>query len=341
MSPPPPPPRMGGPNQYQHQPPSYGQNSYGQQQGPPQNQPYAPPSSGHPNHYGSQPMQSQPGFGQPPQNQYGQSQNIVSQNPYGSAQQQSGGVPGLPPPSNSYGMPPQNQPTYMNQQQQPSYSNAPYSPPQAQQNRFSQPGAPPNQWGNQAPPHSPAPPMDILALADKASSAVQALQNQNKFSYQQPPPYQQRPPYGQQPPPMNPQMSYPPGNQPYQSQQAYMGSNSGPAQKKRRTTATIVELPTNVQFAVQVRLSEQLALTYGWSFLTLAYRSVPCRICKQRVKPVPWTKGCLGWSKTYQKILHYNLSKNLLRWIRAPCAIPRPISQVSFVESWKKSTVVE
>lgn len=97
-----------------------------------------------------------------------------------------------------------------------------------------------------------------MALADKASSAVQALQNQNKFQvgmhpqqYQEPPPYQQQP-YGQ--PPMNPPHSYPPGNQQYPPQQGY--GVGAPLQKKRRTTASLVELQVSVQFAVQVSLSE-------------------------------------------------------------------------------------
>lgn len=298
-NPPPPPPHPpgmpGGANLYQQaQPPSlYGQNlapqmqpPYGQQPPPshmtqPPNQQYSPhpmggPPSGNP--YGDQntPQRGPAYVGQPPP--YGQQQQFVSQQqaPYINSQQQ-GGIPGLPPmqgaPSaNSYGMPNQQPPSYMNQQQQQppqqqSYANSPFASPAAPvPNRYSQqPGGPPDRWGNQS-GMPPASAVDILALADKASSAVQALQNQNKFamrpapgalSMQQPSPspYQGDPlqPYGQ--PAMSIPQSYPPPmNQPYHPQhQAPPQDYGAGAQKRRRTTASIAELPITVQYAVQVR----------------------------------------------------------------------------------------
>lgn len=325
-TPPPPPPRplgmQGGVNPYQPQP-SYGQNlppqmqnPYGQQ--PPlmnqqMNQHYGPPPG---SQYGSQQMPPQRGAvlgGQQPTNQqYGQPQNLVSsQNIYGHPQHGSAvgvGVHQMPgSSSNSYGMPSNQQaPPFMNplQQlpQQQSYANSPYSPPSAAQNRFSEPGGPPNRWANQGqnPPQSPAA-VDILALADKASSAVQALQNQNKFqinpSIGYPPmsqpqnslnPYQTSAPpqpYGQ--PQMSaPPPSYQPMNQPYQQppqpqpDQALAGSKM-----RRRTTATLNELPITVQYAVQVCLQNR-GRKNGSQMIHSP--SQPCallfRICKLQVK---------------------------------------------------------
>lgn len=289
-TPPPPPPRPpvmhGGTNPYQPQP-SYGQNPppmqnpYGHQ--PPlmnqaSNQPYGqqPPIG----QYGTQPMQMQRGpmIGGPPvpNQQYGQPQNLVSQqNPYVNPQHIAGsGLPQIPgSTSNSYGMTSNQAPPYMNQlqqlPQQQSYSNSPYSPqPSAPANRFNEPGGPPNRWGNQGQnqPQSPAA-VDIMALADKASSAVQALQNQNKFQI---PPSQSvgYPPMSQPQNPINPYQpsvlpqpygqpqlgnppSYPPMNQPYQPTPQQPDPGVGGQKVRRRTTATIAELPVTVQYAVQ------------------------------------------------------------------------------------------
>lgn len=290
-TPPPPPPRPhvmhGGTNPYQPQPP-YAQNpppmqnQYGHQP-PLMNQVSNPPYGQQPpvTQYGSQQMQMQRGpmFGGPPvpNQQYGQPQNLVSQeNPYLNPQHVAGsGIPQMPGnTSNSYGMTANQQmPPYMNQlqqlPQQQSYSNSPYSPqPSAPANRFNEPGGPPNRWGNQGqnPPQSPGT-VDIMALADKASSAVQALQNQNKF---QMPPSQSvgYPPLSQPQNPMNPYQpnvppqtygqpqlgappSYPPMNQPYQPIPQQPDQAIGGQKMRRRTTANIAELPMTVQYAVQ------------------------------------------------------------------------------------------
>jgi hypothetical protein len=272
----------GGPpgNQYGNGGPPPG-NQYGTGGPPPGNQ-YGTGGPPPGNQYGSQypPPQRGPMMGDQP---YGQPQHIVpQQNPYGNSEHN--GVPGLPPlqggSSNSYGMPSKQQaPPYMNHQQQQqqqtpqqqsySTSTSPYSPPAAQ-NRYSQPVGPPDRWGNQGgmPPQSPAAAVDILALADKASSAVQALQNQNKFQMpphqmaqqQQPPqsPYgAPQQPYGQPqmnaPPPYQQPMNHQPYGQPPMQvppQNPNQGGFGG--QKRRRTTATIAELPITVQYAVQV-----------------------------------------------------------------------------------------
>jgi hypothetical protein len=156
----------------------------------------------------------------------------------------------------------------MNQQQQTpqqqSYSTSPYSPLPAQNRYDSQPVGPPDRWGNQGgmqnPPQSP---VDIMALADKASSAVQALQNQNKFQMLPHMAQQQLPPspYGAPPqaygqPQINAPPPYQPMNQPYgqpQHQIPAQQPNQGlGGQKRRRTTASIAELPITVQYAVQV-----------------------------------------------------------------------------------------
>jgi hypothetical protein len=99
-------------------------------------------------------------------------------------------------------------------------------------------------------------PVDILGLADKAASAVQALQSQNKYHMSTPggpmQQQQQQPggpmgypsaPYGQ--PQMSAPHPYPAGN-PHQ--------NAGPdaGKPRRRTTAAVAELPVTVQYAVQV-----------------------------------------------------------------------------------------
>jgi hypothetical protein len=114
----------------------------------------------------------------------------------------------------------------------------------------------------------PGPPqLDILGLADKAASAVQALSSQKGMMQHQPPPMsnygvppmQQQPmpgqyqPYGGSPsglPPMTPQgMQQPPYQAPMAPpMQQQQGGSDG---FKRRTQARIEELPMSVQYAVQ------------------------------------------------------------------------------------------
>lgn len=136
-------------------------------------------------------------------------------------------------------------------------------------------GGPPNVGGW---PQSQTP-VDILGLADKAASAVQALAaGQNK--YQVAPPYAPSAPvnmsssslssYGmpqQQPPPsVNPY-----GNQgsmnanqydlrqpsgPPQPPQNYQNQQPQNNQRRARTTAALEDLPINVQYAIQVRNQE-------------------------------------------------------------------------------------
>lgn len=179
--------------------------------------------------------------------------------------------------------------------QQPQHFNSSVGPPNSQ-GRFA---PPPNQGpaGWQPQPgtvHNSAgqAPVDILGLADKAASAVQALQNQGRLQ-QQNVRQQGQPPYGGPPghsiPPHGMgQPSHPPqnyhANVPQQQQQqqppppygpqgqrnsiggggpgSVAGANGGAAglaaanANRRRTTASMTELPVTVQYAVQVSVSE-------------------------------------------------------------------------------------
>eukprot|EP00934_Nitzschia_sp_Nitz4_P000010 Nitzschia sp. Nitz4//scaffold11_size288233//240348//242487//NITZ4_000811-RA/size288233-processed-gene-0.248-mRNA-1//-1//CDS//3329534185//10//frame0 len=254
--PPPPRPMQDGPNSYQPHPGVYNQgmppSPYGQQP-PPMNHHQPPPqqysqqvSRQPPSPYGASPqMQGQPrmpGAHEPPQHQQYGHQSLVHQ--YGNMQQ--GGNQ-----ANSYGNPVQSVPQYGNQQPpSQSYSNAPYNH-NPNTNRYPPPTGQ-GQWAMQnPPPNSHGPPVDIMALADKASSALQAVQNQNGYHNPGPAP-NQGPSYG------GPPSSYipPPGNQsyppPYQQNQPRPPNPAMNGQRpRRRTTAAMADLPLNVQYAVQ------------------------------------------------------------------------------------------
>jgi hypothetical protein len=272
------PPHQGPPHQSMGYGGPPGSSNYSQspQAYPPNNQQFVPPGGG--NGYGRGLPPPPMGQSMPPQQQ---------------------------PPSN-YGMPPQNhgyppqqqqqpmmgggQQSMMGQQQQYNTGNRPYNaPPQMynapgrpgpQQNHQSPPpGASYGGWQQQQPPQQQGQMLDILALADKASSAVQALTGQAPGSQRNPGPYGQNPyPYGGQS--QQPQQSqYPPPQSSYQQQQAPnygmpnpqamappyggnphggRGQQGGGQQQRprggggRHTTATMEMLPHNVQYAVQV-----------------------------------------------------------------------------------------
>ena len=231
------------------------------QQYPPQQQQQIPPSS-----YMPQPVQQQ-SYGQPssyPIANTMQPQSGLSPNVTGMYQPQPNGM--------MMGQP---------QNQQPFLGN-----PSSHQ----QPSPMMNQSSSQFVPNHLSQTLqgsiDILGLADKAASAIQALGANNKLNQAQPgyPPQQHMPPQQQQgyPPPyntgsgmnqasnMNMQQPPRPGqptfhqNQMYPPQQqhppAFSGPNSmnqpPPQQQqggRRRTTASLHELPMSVQYALQVR----------------------------------------------------------------------------------------
>eukprot|EP00977_Amphora_coffeiformis_P007032 scaffold1522_cov166-Amphora_coffeaeformis.AAC.10 len=282
----PPPPKYGGRFQQQHSNQQFNNPTYDprqQQQRPPWNQqgsvPPPPPQQ-------QQPYNAGPPSNYPPPAPYQQQQPPQPPNQFVPTQG------GFPPPNMAPGFPPQqmqqgyvpNNPQMMGQtqpsyntgnappyQQQPPYNNSqvqyPPQPPQrppynSWQPQQQQPQPPPQQQGQM---------LDILALADKASSAVQALagqampasqrgpygqqQQQQQYPYNAP---QQQPPFQQGPP------SYPPQQQQQQQQPAY-GSPPGmpqPAQqygssqrrtdnRSRHTTATVDMLTPQVQYAVK------------------------------------------------------------------------------------------
>ena len=245
------------------QPPSMGYNNAGppsnyapppqyQPQQPPPNQQFVPQNGGY-----------QPGMPPPPQ------QHQPPPPGYGQMQQNSG----YAPPQQMMGQQPNQPPTY--NMGNPSYQRP---PPQQQSHGWQQQSFPPHP--SQPGPSPQGQMLDIMALADKASSAVQALASQNPAA---PPrgPYGQHP-YGgqqqqlqqQQPPPPaygQPQNQYQPPNPssfpPPQQPTAY-GAPSGmpqapqplgmaqqqqrPRVPNRHTTATMDMLPQQVQYAVQV-----------------------------------------------------------------------------------------
>lgn len=296
--------------QQQERPPPQYDTRRQQQAQPWQNQPLPQnrPPIGPPGGGGGYPPPQQPYMpeqARPPPNVYQQQpyDPYASQGPPHHHQQQPPMMGQQAPSNYPYGgSPPPQQQQYSGSSQQygggsqPPYGGGPpgsYLPPQQQQ-------PPPMIYGGNPPPQMPpqqsypntwqkAPPsggmVDILGLADKAASAVQALASQNQASrsaglpyMQQMPPYppqqQQPPPYGSPPsmsggmngmPPQPSPMGYPPVNQSYQQvppQQSPMyaggGGGGGPADGfdgRRRTTATINDLPPSVQYAVQVSVS--------------------------------------------------------------------------------------
>lgn len=106
-------------------------------------------------------------------------------------------------------------------------------------------GAPaPGTWQSQSMPSTQTIPADILALADKASSAVQFLQASRSLSQ----PVVNNMPQMQIPTQLN-SFSY---SNPVPSSQP-------PPNRRGRTTATMNELPVTVQYAVQVRIKACLS----------------------------------------------------------------------------------
>jgi hypothetical protein len=174
--------------------------------------------------------------------------------------------------------------------QQPYGQQQPYGLQQPQQQQL---------W--QQPKQEAAPPIDIFGLADKAASAIQAMGASQNMSHQSfghlqqgfPPPQQQQqqvfnapPQYGNSMPPQQQQQQ----QQQYQVQQpggfgqmppmgGYiqqppMQQSQGLIQGKRRTTATVHDLPAAVQFAVQVRALSFLLLFFSLLLTILACRTL-------------------------------------------------------------------
>lgn len=260
--PPPPPPRPGMNPSYPGQQTNIPYGQQHQQQGAPSSQ-YAPqPVSAPPSSYG-------------PASQYGPPQSLIPGAPMGSM----GGLPPPPPPpgrnshqmygNNSIAPPMQATPNQ-------SYTN-PSQQQSQMQNHFSQQASGYMQQQTQPPPMNsfqqqqpanqqqqmPAGLMDILGIADKAASAVQALQ-QNQHGVR--PPMQQPQPNVYSSAAGRPQggfqQSYGGGSgMPYQNQNSY---GAPPPNKKRRTTATMQELSMNVQYVIQVCQVQFTELSYDF-----------------------------------------------------------------------------
>jgi hypothetical protein len=149
-----------------------------------------------------------------------------------------------PQPQQSYAIPP----NVGQQHNLNNYAAPPSSyPGQQMQGLYPQQGsAAPGAWNSQ-------PPVDILGLADKAASAVQALANQNKLHMSHLPSLTAASPMSH-----SPYGSMPPTTSAQQQQQhmaaPYPISNTGSDASRRRTTASLTELPVMVQYAVQVRV---------------------------------------------------------------------------------------
>ncbi|CAJ1944377.1 unnamed protein product [Cylindrotheca closterium] len=255
--PPPPPPRPGMNPSYPGQQPNMAYGQQHQQRGPPTSQ------------YGPQSVSGPASSSYGPASQYG-NVSLQSHMPGGAPMGGMGGLPPPPPPppgripNQMYGnnnlAPPMQAPSnqsYTNPSQQ--LQNQ-YLPPMQQGGGYMQQQAPPmnnyQQPLNQQQHQTPAGIMDILGIADKAASAVQALQQhgvppQMHQQLQQPLNMYSSAP-GQQQPFKQPggfQAPYgAPGMQQFQKQNPY---GPPPNKKSRRTTATMQELPMNVQYVIQ------------------------------------------------------------------------------------------
>jgi hypothetical protein len=261
-------------------PPPQQQSTYGM----PPNNTFAPPTQ-HQQPYGTQQQQQQPPYGQPPPYGNTQDKNYFAQppsathvqphlqqqqqtpyQPYGNQQQQP--LPVAPPFQPQY----QQQPSFGGNQphQQQSYGQAPSSfGGMQQQHPFGGNSLQPVDTSQQQPgsynsnnpswlqPPSQQPyqlPVDIFNLADKAASAVQALNAGKSFGATAMMPPQQAMPY------------IPPGPTPFQTpfdaQPPQPNSNTGGPSQRRRTTATLADLPVMVQYAVQVCLLFALVVVF-------------------------------------------------------------------------------
>jgi len=246
QQPPPPPPQMQMPGPTNSFPPQ--QQQFMQQQQQPNAFQQQQPSNSFVSQ-GMQPIVPNPNIFQQPQQQQQYMQTMMNQ------QQQQ------PPPQ--YG------------QQQP-LGSGPLMPNQPNNLSYNAPPGP-GGWQQQQQPASQVP-VDILGLADKAASAVQALANQGRLPLQQSAPGQMPPPpsgYPQHPQqPMLGSIPMPlqqqPGQQQYPLPPSYSGQqiaqqqqqpprgpvytgNPAQQQHRRRTTANLPDLPPMVQLAVQVR----------------------------------------------------------------------------------------
>eukprot|EP00980_Cylindrotheca_fusiformis_P014818 scaffold4031_cov135-Cylindrotheca_fusiformis.AAC.5 len=232
--------------------------------GPPQNQMNQPPGAF---------VQQQPGglppsiYGPASQQQY--NNGVVQPPQFSGGPQMGGNHPPPPPPTRNLQMYGNNGNQNNNNsralpfQSPPSQSYVKHAPPQ--NNRFSQPqqqGAyqPQLQQQQQQQPYQQtAPPViDILGIADMAASAVQQLQNQNSLhpsALQSSQPPQQQSMYSAPPPMSHPSLGF------SSQQQSYPGAPTGMAprnnnnnrapRKRNHNTATMQELPIQVQFLIQ------------------------------------------------------------------------------------------
>ena len=257
-------------------PQSYNNNNNMQQQPPPNNNFQQPPQQRPPmmgNPPGPKQQQQLYPMGNHPPQQQQQPPSFVPPPQQQQQQQSFNSMGALPPPR-------QMDPPHQQSQQPP-----PQAPGDFASNSYSQWQQPPLQQ-QQPPPHNPPNqqvPVDILALADKASSA---LANQNKMNA--PPPHLAPPSYPSsnnnppvlpssvsghsRPPPSAPSFANHPNSGvpnsfgpphaaggmgfPHQNvnhaRPSNMHSNNNSARPPRHTTATMQDLPTSVQYAVQV-----------------------------------------------------------------------------------------
>ena len=132
---------------------------------------------------------------------------------------------------------------------------------------------------------TPSIPADILGLADKAASAVQALQASRSSA---PGMNMSSPPQmmAMQPMPGQAFQGFPPNN--FSSYSNPVASSQPPPFRRGRATATMGELPVMVQYAVQVSfLFFILTSSFAFEFPSLCY-SIPLstttnRTCKPQV----------------------------------------------------------
>lgn len=222
----------------------YGNSQYGAPPPPPPRQlnnmptmnAYAPQQQ-------QQPPQQQQQMYMPPNQQQPQvfQQQVPQQ--FVPQQQQQGGTP-LGVPGSSFVPQQQNMMSQQTPQMGQPQTFAPNMQPQQQQQQPQQQFNTPAPASFQSTPSTTTIPADILGLANKAASAVQALQASRSL-----PPVVNMSAPPQQMMQVQPMMQ----GQPMQGQPFSSYSSQPPPIRRGRTTATMSELPVMVQYAVQVR----------------------------------------------------------------------------------------
>jgi hypothetical protein len=133
------------------------------------------------------------------------------------------------------------------------------------------PGAPPNAYGQppMSMPHAPGqPPMSMPHAPGQPPMSMPRAPGQPPMSMPRAP---GQPPMSMSHGPGQPPMSHGPGQPPMSHGPGVMPDANGPKGARRRTTATMQELPVMVQYAVQVRTTKRLfvgnSCTFADSFL--------------------------------------------------------------------------